>query len=114
MLNATTKYHIAQRDTYPPITHLSTLQITKLLAYVVIVSGNQNALRSLKTVQAWRKRLKRVKSGEANMFGVRWKGRRFLPPVHKYLDSCGKPQVEYRLTLKGHHKCVATKYNEHP
>jgi hypothetical protein len=26
------------------------------------------------------KRLKRVQSGEAHVFGVRWKGRRFLPP----------------------------------
>ena len=24
------------------------------------------------------------------MLGVRWKGRRFLPPFHRYRDLCGK------------------------
>ena len=27
------------------------------------------------------------------MFGVRWKGRRFLPPFHRYLDFSGKTVV---------------------
>jgi hypothetical protein len=36
------------------------------------------------------------------VFGVRWKGRRFLPPNHRYLDLCGeftftKPQYSFGL-----------------
>jgi hypothetical protein len=31
-----------------------------------------------------------VEATDMEVVGVRWKGRRFLPPFHRYLDTSGK------------------------
>jgi hypothetical protein len=45
------------------------------------------------------------------VFGVRWKGRRFLPPFHRYLDFSGKYTLKlgatrWELTSKLRLQCL--------